>query len=35
MKNGQALCLDGDPITWKDNECLTHKLKVVKNKKNG
>lgn len=33
--NGQFMCIEGDPISWKDGQCLTHSIKKVSNKKTG
>lgn len=35
IKGGEALSLEGDKITWRPNQCLTHALKKVTNKKTG
>lgn len=35
IKNGEALSLEGDTITWKEGQCLTHTVKKVTNKKTG
>jgi hypothetical protein len=35
IKKGEALCLEGDLLSWKEGECLTHAIKKVTNKKTG
>ena len=35
IKDGDTLCVEGDKITWREGQCLTHTLKKVTNKKTG
>jgi hypothetical protein len=35
ISNGEALCLEGDLLSWKEDKCLTHVTKYVVNRKTG